>query len=563
MLRSFAFSSPTAGIGLALIMLFLGLAIAGLFLHGPAYGQDLVQRLEPPGTDGHLLGTDTLGRDVFARICVAIGISLEIGAAAVAIAGVVGVSVGMVAGYFGGWIDDVLMRCTDAVLAIPIVLLALSVLAVIGGSEPDPRDAFTQWMTYARTYAETLSLASRTSSATIGITPLTMLRRHICRTCCRRRPLATRTSRSRSCSSRAQLSWARRSATRPSSVDARRGALSIFQAPWLPSIRIACCSRCSNQPKAATESCSTTSVAERRSAVSFRRTWNPRRHLAEARGLPADPSISTLPEHAAVSRAADWVADEARSACTRRTARLGGNPIVYGSGSKPASADAPRAGHTTSAGRSARLWLSPPFRLTSARPAVRARGARQQGAAVRVPERSRPCSRSTAGSCNVKVLIEGEELRADHLDAFMEREGAASLRRAGHLRLGAVQRRLHRSTLLRGMALGCGWRRRPICTQGMYGVAPGALDALVRLLATLRDDRASSRSTASTTACLRRPEGRRVAATVHETGSERRSAPTPDRRRRSPQCARADVDGRPSTCGVGRPSPEDQDGDPR
>ena len=137
-----------------------------------------------PGTDGHLLGTDTLGRDVFARICVAIGISLEIGAASVAIAGVFGVSVGMIAGYFGGWVDDVIMRCTDAVLAIPIVLLALSVLAVVGGGIRNLIlvIAFTQWMTYARTARPRRSVREQDfvrAARAIGVTPLTMLRRHI------------------------------------------------------------------------------------------------------------------------------------------------------------------------------------------------------------------------------------------------------------------------------------------------------------------------------------------------------------------------------------------------
>jgi peptide/nickel transport system permease protein len=182
---SFALSSPTAGLGLFLVLVFVGIAIVGGFLHGDAYNQNLIDRLDSPGTDGHLLGTDTLGRDVFARITVAIGTSLEIGIASVGIAGVVGVCVGMLAGYFGGWVDDVVMRCTDAVLAIPIVLLALSVLEVVGSGVRNLIlvIAFTQWMTYARTArAETLGLREQDfvrAARAIGIRTPAMLRRHI------------------------------------------------------------------------------------------------------------------------------------------------------------------------------------------------------------------------------------------------------------------------------------------------------------------------------------------------------------------------------------------------
>jgi len=182
---SLVVSSPPATAGLVLLLFFLGLAIAGTVMHAQAYDQSLIDRLDSPGTAGHVLGTDTLGRDVLARIMVAVRISLEIGAAAVAIAGTVGVAIGMAAGYFGGWIDDVLMRISDAVLAIPIVLLALSVLAVVGGGMRNLIFviAFTQWMTYARTArAETLSLREQDfvrAARAIGSRSGRILRRHI------------------------------------------------------------------------------------------------------------------------------------------------------------------------------------------------------------------------------------------------------------------------------------------------------------------------------------------------------------------------------------------------
>jgi peptide/nickel transport system permease protein len=181
----FTLSSPGAVLGVLLLLAFIALAVWGTTQHGAAYNQNLIDRLDPPRTPGHLLGTDTLGRDVLARIAVAVRISLEIAAIAVLIAGSFGLLFGMVAGYFGGWLDDVIMRLSDAVLAIPIVLLALSVLAVVGGGIRNLIlvIAFTQWMTYARTSrAETLALREQDyvrAARAVGARNGRILRRHI------------------------------------------------------------------------------------------------------------------------------------------------------------------------------------------------------------------------------------------------------------------------------------------------------------------------------------------------------------------------------------------------
>lgn len=179
-----------AAVGAVIVAAMLALALAAPALHGKAYGIDLIGRLQPPawgpgGTTEHLVGTDTLGRDIFARISSAVRISLTIAAGAVLLAGFVGVGLGMVAGYFGGWVDDAIMRVTDSVLAIPIVLLALSVIAVLG---PNVRNlifviAFSQWMIYARTArAETLVLREQpfvVAARAVGARPLGILRRHV------------------------------------------------------------------------------------------------------------------------------------------------------------------------------------------------------------------------------------------------------------------------------------------------------------------------------------------------------------------------------------------------
>ncbi len=182
--------TPALIAGGTLVGIFVALALASLALHGKVYDQDLLARLQPPfysagGTGAHLLGTDSLGRDVLARIMAGTRISLEIAVVAVALGGISGVALGMIAGYFGGWVDDLLMRFTDAVLAIPLVLFALSVIAVIGGGVRNliVVIAFTQWMTYARTArGETLVLREAlfvTAARSVGCGHARILLRHI------------------------------------------------------------------------------------------------------------------------------------------------------------------------------------------------------------------------------------------------------------------------------------------------------------------------------------------------------------------------------------------------
>lgn len=186
----FARAYPVAAVGGVLVLCFVGMAVAAPFFHGLAYDQNLIERLDPPawqsgGTTAHLLGTDELGRDVLGRILTAVRISFTVAGASVAIAGVSGVLLGMVSGYVGGWLDDAIMRVADSVLAIPLVLLAISVIAVAG---PSIRNlvlviAFTQWMTYARTArAETLVLREQQyvlAARSLGARPWTILGRHI------------------------------------------------------------------------------------------------------------------------------------------------------------------------------------------------------------------------------------------------------------------------------------------------------------------------------------------------------------------------------------------------
>jgi len=96
------------------------------------YKQNLSHSLQEPSST-YLLGTDMLGRDVLSRIIYGSRVSLIVGFVVVIIAGVLGMSIGMVSGYFGGKLDAVLMRFMDAVIAIPMIVLAMAIGAVLGG----------------------------------------------------------------------------------------------------------------------------------------------------------------------------------------------------------------------------------------------------------------------------------------------------------------------------------------------------------------------------------------------------------------------------------------------
>lgn len=92
---------------------------------------DVPNALQPP-SGAHWFGTDELGRDVLSRVLVAIGASMRVAVVSVAFAVVVGVTIGVLAGYRGGWIDTIFMRIVDVMFAFPVLLLALAVVAILG-----------------------------------------------------------------------------------------------------------------------------------------------------------------------------------------------------------------------------------------------------------------------------------------------------------------------------------------------------------------------------------------------------------------------------------------------
>lgn len=125
---------------------------------------DIRHRLMPPLSGAHILGTDPLGRDVLARLLMAGRISLSIGFFAMSISMVIGVGVGLIAGYFGGFVGNALMRLVDGVLCFPSIFLLLAISAIISPSVPSIvfLIAITTWMEVARVVeAQIRSLKTR------------------------------------------------------------------------------------------------------------------------------------------------------------------------------------------------------------------------------------------------------------------------------------------------------------------------------------------------------------------------------------------------------------------
>lgn len=160
--------SPKAMIGVVVLLVVTAAAIFSpqLAPYDPN-AQSLATRLSPPlwvGPQGdfHLLGTDHLGRDILSRLIYGLRVSLIVGLSAALLAGVFGVLLGLLAGFFGRWTDRVIMRLCDVQLALPYILIALALLTILKGSLLNVVLvlSLTQWVTYARIVRAT-TLAER------------------------------------------------------------------------------------------------------------------------------------------------------------------------------------------------------------------------------------------------------------------------------------------------------------------------------------------------------------------------------------------------------------------
>ena len=181
--------NPLALVGLAIVVGLI--VIAALAPWTAPYSpvlQDLDNRLLPPSAL-HWMGTDDLGRDILSRILWGARITLTVVALVAVIVAPVGLAVGVLAGYFGGWVDAALMRITDIFMAFPRLILALAFVAALGPGIENAviAIAITSWPPYARmARAETLTVRQSdfiAAARLLGASPLRILSGHIVPLC--------------------------------------------------------------------------------------------------------------------------------------------------------------------------------------------------------------------------------------------------------------------------------------------------------------------------------------------------------------------------------------------
>lgn len=177
--------------GIVFVVILIGTAIAAPLIapHDPV-SQDLRDQLVPPfwqqgGNRDHLLGTDQLGRDILSRLIYGARVSLIVGFSAVLISGTLGVILGVIAGYYGGLTDTIIMRLVELQLTFPFMLLALLVLAVFGGGLRNIVVVLSiaSWAAYSRVVrAEVMSARERLyveAARSLGMSDHRLLARHI------------------------------------------------------------------------------------------------------------------------------------------------------------------------------------------------------------------------------------------------------------------------------------------------------------------------------------------------------------------------------------------------
>ncbi len=184
LLRALRYNPPAIA-GLVLLLLFLFIGIAGPMLAPFPYDEfHTKDRLQPPSTD-YLLGTDEFGRDVFSRILHGGRISLRVGFLVVLVAGVSGSLIGMLSGFIGGWLDEIVMRITDIFLSFPDLIMAIVVASALGNNIESAivGICLVRWTGYARVMRSGL-IAEKgkdyvEAGRALGVHPLRLVFRHI------------------------------------------------------------------------------------------------------------------------------------------------------------------------------------------------------------------------------------------------------------------------------------------------------------------------------------------------------------------------------------------------
>lgn len=185
-LKRFLVNNRLNLIGVIIVGIFLFLAVFGEILapHDP-YAADITNsKLLPPSLT-HPMGTDELGRDVLSRIMTGTRVSVQVALTVLGFAVIFGTIVGLIAGYWGGWVDEVLMRLTDMFLAFPALILAVAIAASLGRNLRNTMIALATvfWPWYARLVrAQVLSIKEREfvqAAESIGMSRTRILLRHI------------------------------------------------------------------------------------------------------------------------------------------------------------------------------------------------------------------------------------------------------------------------------------------------------------------------------------------------------------------------------------------------
>lgn len=177
----------TAALGALIIMLLIVVAIAApvLATHpGDVSEFHPPERLLPPSTD-HFFGTDRMGSDVYSRLLFGARITIAIAVIAIGVSVLIGVPIGLIAGYYRNWVSDALMRVSDIFLAVPQIVLAIAIAQTLGPSIENVILALsaTYWPFWARlVYAETRSTLNETfieASIALGASPMRVMVLHV------------------------------------------------------------------------------------------------------------------------------------------------------------------------------------------------------------------------------------------------------------------------------------------------------------------------------------------------------------------------------------------------
>ncbi len=178
-------SNPTTILGLLLVLLAIACAVFAPVIapYDPVTG-NLREYVQPPSS-AHLFGTDDIGRDVFSRVVYGAQISIKLALSVQGLTLLVGLVLGLLGGFYGGWLDTIIMRIADIVMSFPLLIIAIALVGILGSSQTNVIAALTlvSWPYVTRlTRSQVLSVKEQeyvTAARGLGATDLRLMVRHI------------------------------------------------------------------------------------------------------------------------------------------------------------------------------------------------------------------------------------------------------------------------------------------------------------------------------------------------------------------------------------------------